>query len=425
MNDIVITAGLDEPYTLPYTDPDNEQSLRNLLIGKFAFLGSEAGRSLKNQTLELQVVVDGTNFLNDKLEQIKTPLIWSEKKYVTIDIYDQVESTAFFFELGTFNFNKLTEATNTLTAAGVDIGGITHYQYISPFVNTPAYIKKDSYYEVDENTFLEAFTPPLPTNNSNFLSLPTTVQPVFPFKNDSIIKVTNGASAGFYLSKGPYEKIKLTNDVIGFTVPKTTADVTRWIDSYNLTLDYTDEINKTDSILLNKTILSGVPISSDDLGKLDDPKIFEKYKDNLYADLKVNFDQIKINIPNVTQGNKYFSYPVSSVSFEDSKNLNVGVLFTLDTDKSEPKKLFYTTVLGSSIEVNSSDMKLFVLNPSATEVQSWRSQFAEKQIQLTQRSATLQNYLNELIQYYNYTYDAATNLLRAYVSLLSELSRNL
>jgi hypothetical protein len=410
MGDIVVTSGLEEPYAIPYTDPDNTQSLRNLLIGKFAFLGSEAGVQLKNQTLEMQKVVDSVNYVSDILDQIKTPLVWTPND-LDLDISDQVGLTP---SSPNFNFSKLFSATNKMTEAGFDFGGITNFKVTVTDGNGNGlvkYIDRSNYQVFKENYFIN--------NLQNIVTDPS----------GSVIKVDrNDGSSIYFFSVGfssPGFNLFEIDKPQGFAIPATNEQLSNWNTFFNLQINADILIKKTNDLLLNKTVLYGIPIEAGDLGKFDDPKIAEKYKNNIYADIKVNFDTIKVNISNVTKGDFFFNYPIKSISVDVSATLETGNLYTLDIDKADPKKIFYTTGLGSSVEVKTSEMKLFIKNPSDSEVQSWRSQFAEKQVQLTQKSATLQNFLNELIQIYNYTFEAATNLLRAFSSLLSDISRNL
>ena len=151
MGDIVITSGLEEPYTIPYTDPKEAQSLRNLLIGKFAFLGSEAGVQLKKQTLEMQKVVDSVNYVSDILDDIKTPLVWSDMPNLSLNLDDQIGvSIPQAINTPRSDYDKFIASTKILNNAGLNFGLSTNYIFTRV-------IDGKSVYQVLENTSIKKY----------------------------------------------------------------------------------------------------------------------------------------------------------------------------------------------------------------------------------------------------------------------------
>jgi hypothetical protein len=390
MGDIVVTSGLEEPYAIPYTDPDNAQSLRNLLIGKFAFLGSEAGVQLKNQTLEMQKVVDSVNYVSDILDQIKTPLIWSDKPNLKLNLDNQVGiSPSVIANDSGVEFTNSKNAYKTLINSGLYLGLSTNYSFIDNYTGSPIL-------RVIENTSIKKIS-----SLDEALQL-TATNPSLILTFDDI----DSPSALFYNGWGLGAPNEISRPE-AFVVPKTKGELLIW-EQYPSILQ---AFNNTKNILLNESILYTPGGDKPDLSNVLSAKI------NINANMVMVKDSSGGEIP----------YSFKKVSPDDKLIQDIHTVFILSDDTNAPPKYYFSEGNGVVKELNAPLYTVipFVYNPTTDEVQSWRSQFAEKQVQLTQKSATLQNFLNELIQIYNYTFEAATNLLRAFSSLLSDISRNL
>jgi hypothetical protein len=66
----------------------------------------------------------------------------------------------------------------------------------------------------------------------------------------------------------------------------------------------------------------------------------------------------------------------------------------------------------------------FVASPSALQKANWLSQYSDKIVKITQRSAEQTNFLKMLTDRYTYYYEAATNVLQLLSSLLRQQARN-
>lgn len=393
MGDIVITSGLEEPYTIPYTDPKEAQSLRNLLIGKFAFLGSEAGVQLKKQTLEMQKVVDSVNYVSDILDEIKTPLVWSDKPNLLLNLDDQIGyPIPKNINIPLSDVDEFIYFTKILNNSGLNFGLSTNYIF-------KRVIEGQSVNQVLENTSIKII--------SNYLEA-AEMSKTYP----NLIFATgelNSTKTSFFL----YSETQRSNPIIeisrpeAFVIPQSESELSIW-EEYPSILQ---AFNNTKDLLLNETILYTPG------GVNPDPASIINSKVNINANMAMVKDLMGGAVP----------YIFKKVSPTDKLTQDIHTVFTLTDDKNIPPKYYFSSAVGIVNELNPTNFSVtpFIYKPTNDDVQSWRSQFTEKQVQLTQKSATLQNFLNELIQIYNYTFEAATNLLRAFSSLLSDISRNI
>lgn len=389
MTDIVITSGLEAPYTIPYTDPNKEQSLRNLLIAKFAFLGSEAGVQLKNQTLEMQKIVDSVNYVSDILDKIKSPVVWSDKPNLTLNLNDQIGVSPIEYANGPkVDFDRFIEATKILKDSGLDFGLSTNYIFTRQ-------IGSLVFSQVLENTAIKKIS-----NLTEAAALSVTY-PNLIFTFDAI----DSPIAKYFLYEGN-TRLPISRPE-PFVIPQSNGELSIW-EQYPSILE---AFNNTKNFLLNESVLYSPG------GDNPDPTSIINAKINVNANMAMVKDLMDGAIP----------YAFKKISPTDKFTQDIHTVFTLTDDTNSPPTYYFSAGNGIVNELNPSSFSVipFIYKPTAEDVLSWRSQFAEKQVQLSQKSATLQNFLNEIIQIYNYTFEAATNLLRAFSSLLSDVSRNL
>jgi hypothetical protein len=91
-------------------------------------------------------------------------------------------------------------------------------------------------------------------------------------------------------------------------------------------------------------------------------------------------------------------------------------------DLNNPKTYYLSSGSGTPTVVPASDISLFIKNPSDSEIQSWRTQYAEKQIQLTQRSTEFQAFLNTTVAEFNTYSDLFTNVLKTIFTSLRDIA---
>lgn len=410
MSNITITGGHEVPWEIEGTDTAAPQDiiLKNLATAKLAYLGSQAGMQINAQKEVLQKVVDGADLLSDRLDEFSAPLPWNTN-FLDLNINDQIGLVP--GDQG-FDGAKLVKADTLAKEAGLSGFSQNYFFYKNPSTNNLVYGKLSEIYKVER---------PLNLTIESYSSVPF----------GSVVFSSSDQKYYYYLRVGALNYTDLIPDGIKtFGIPSSENEIIRLTSGS----EFSKAINYIATKLLKKDLIYGSDISAEDQILLDDPatseniknEIKNKYQSNIYSDIKVDFDRVKVNIPNVTAGDEYFYIPVKSFTPEEAKSLKSGALFSLRSDLSQSKKYYYSTGSGMSIEVNAStQMKFFILKPNAEEIQNWRSQVAEKQIQLTQRSSELQNFLNELIQTYNYTFDAATNIFKLLAGADSEIIKNI
>lgn len=70
-------------------------------------------------------------------------------------------------------------------------------------------------------------------------------------------------------------------------------------------------------------------------------------------------------------------------------------------------------------------VKPCIKDPTNLEQSEFLSQYSEKIVRITQRSTEQTTYVNALVQRYNYYFEAATNILKAFTNLWATLSSNI
>jgi hypothetical protein len=144
---------------------------------------------------------------------------------------------------------------------------------------------------------------------------------------------------------------------------------------------------------------------------------------NINSDINVNFNMAFVNNPYNTSSP--YTYPIIAVSPENISKQANGTYFYLTDDNKNPKTYYFSTGSGSPSVVPASDISLFIKNPSDIEFQSWRTQYAEKQIQLTQRSTEFQAFLNTTVAEFNTYSDLFTNVLKTIFTSLRDIASRL
>ena len=346
MADIVITSGLESPYSVPHTDPDKEQSLRNLLIAKFAFLGSEAGVQLKNQTLEMQKIVDSVNYVSDILDKIKSPLVWSDKPNLTLNLDDQIGVSPIEYANGPkFDFDRFIATTKILKNSGLDFGLSNNYIFIRQ-------IGSSIFRQVLENTAIKKIS-----NLTEAAALSVTY-PNLIFTFDAI---DSPIAKYFLYENNTRVPISFPEP---FVIPQSKEELSIW-EQYPSILE---AFNNTNNILLNESVLYSPG------GDNPDPSFIVSAKINVNANMAMVKDLMGGAIP----------YVFKKVSPTDKLTQDIHTVFTLTDDTNNPPTYYFSAGNGIVNELNPSSYSVipFVYKPTSQDVQSWRSQFAEKQVEI-------------------------------------------
>ncbi len=140
---------------------------------------------------------------------------------------------------------------------------------------------------------------------------------------------------------------------------------------------------------------------------------------NVNANINVNFNMAFVKQANTTSSP--YAYSITAVSPENKSIQPKGTFFYLTDDIKNPKTYYLSSGTGAPAVVPAADISLFIKNPSDSEIQSWRTQYAEKQIQLTQRSTEFQAFLNTTVAEFNTYSDLFTNVLKTIFSSLKDI----
>ncbi len=386
--DIVITTGLTEPYVIPYTDPANEQVTRNLAIGKLALMASESGRILKKQSLTMQKVVDGLDFVSDILDRLQPPVVWTSKEPLNLNISDQIGLSP---TSAKFNADRLIAATNLMLQNNVNFGGIDYYRFKS--VNGTTLFFPASNFPILEVSDIKD----IPTSASSPDS-PLLVNVV----NDGVITSRHYYFSGRLDNSGKYDYFPVNeSEVSTFAIPETEKELFSWSSSHL----FEEAISRTNNIF----------------GDFD-TVLYEDGDEEttITARILINYDAISVKD---TTGNISY-YKLSVVADENKLQQPADTVFYLSSDKEDKKKYYISKGNGVITELDSTTVFPFILQPKDSDIQSWRSQFSEKQILVSQKSSTLQNFLNELLLTYNLLFDATTNILRSFQNITGDIARN-
>ena len=160
-------------------------------------------------------------------------------------------------------------------------------------------------------------------------------------------------------------------------------------------------------------------ISSDKIFK--DPILLASK--NVNSDINANFNMAFVKQVNTTSSP--YAYSITAVSPENKSSQPKGTFFYLTDDIKNPKTYYLSSGSGAPTVVPASDISLFIKNPSDGEIQSWRTQYAEKQIQLTQRSTEFQAFLNTTVAEFNTYSDLFTNVLKTIFTSLRDIASRL
>ncbi len=404
---IVIRQGLDEPWELNRTDitkPD-DINLLNLAVGQLAQLGSEFGTQISVQANITAEIGEAVNIVQDRSAEVAAKLdTWS----VPVDFGFTKAPALSSIMNKTYDptdpndiVTKLLAATDLLSTTDVLVD--TSKVFTASFqADTGTVSFVDSGILTQRVTLDTSVTPnvlapdPVPDLQLYFKWLSPGVW-------DTSLSVN-------YLGK----TYTVPPNFKSFWVPVNDAEIS----TMQVAAQASTSASNT-ALLKDKTQV--LPTPSDTV----DPA-------TLPADAKVTLDVVvgdatgtRFQIPS-TNG-KYF-YVTGSL---DQLKVITSTTNLVAADENSVVKLstggylwvYHDLTLNApnSISVNADT---FVPNPTALQKTSWLSQYSDKIVKITQRSAEQTNFLKMLTDRYSYFYEAATNILQVLASLLRQQARN-
>ena len=404
---IVIRQGLDTPWELNNTDikkPD-DINLLNLSVGQLAQLGSEYGTQISVQANITAEIGEAVNIVQDRSAEVAGKLDnWSQSvdfglstapalSSIVNKTYDPTDPNEII--------TKLLAATDVLSATDVLVD--TTKAFTASFqadMGTVSFV--DSGVLTQKVTLDFTVSPPA--------LVPVTVPDLQIYNKWLSPGVWDSSLSVNYLGK----TYAVTSGLKSFWVPSNDADIS----NMQVAAQASTAANNT-ALLKDKTQV--LPTPSDTV----DPA-------TLPADSKVTLDVIvgdatgtRFQIPG-TNG-KYF-YVTNSL---DQLKVITSTSNLVAADENSVVKLstggylwvYHDTTLNApnSISVNAD---AFVPSPTALQKTSGLSQYSDKIVKITQRSAEQTNFLKMLTDRYSYLYEAATNVLQVLASLARQQARS-
>ena len=404
---IVIRQGLDTPWELNNTDikkPD-DINLLNLSVGQLAQLGSEYGTQISVQANITAEIGEAVNIVQDRSAEVAGKLDnWSQSvdfglstapalSSIVNKTYDPTDPNEII--------TKLLAATDVLSATDVLVD--TTKAFTASFqadMGTVSFV--DSGVLTQKVTLDFTVSPPA--------LVPVTVPDLQIYNKWLSPGVWDSSLSVNYLGK----TYAVTSGLKSFWVPSNDADIS----NMQVAAQASTAANNT-ALLKDKTQVLPTPTDTVDPATLP-------------ADSKVTLDVIvgdatgtRFQIPG-TNG-KYF-YVTNSL---DQLKVITSTSNLVAADENSVVKLstggylwvYHDTTLNApnSISVNAD---AFVPSPTALQKTSWLSQYSDKIVKITQRSAEQTNFLKMLTDRYSYLYEAATNVLQVLASLARQQARS-
>ena len=406
---IVIRQGLDQPWELNGTDvtkPD-DINLLNLAVGQLAQIGSGYGDQISIQSNITAEIGEAVNIVQDRSAEVASKLdAWSQPvdfgiTVVPADTLSTFVNQIYFGADVTSLVDKLIAATVKLNASDVFLSPIT--TVAASFVDSSgATVNFTSSNVIDQN-----FTRDLSVN-----------PPV-----DSAVKVKDLQIYHQWLSANVWNVGAYAVNYQGVTynvpadsikslwLPNNIAEVKNLQDQ----LTFSGMALNT-SLLLDKTQV--LPTPSDTV----DPSTLPADSKVTLAIIVGDASAYRFKIPGLA--NKYF-YPDKTI---DQLKL---VSSPSDLVSADDNTVVRTPTGYAWVQRSSSGISLltvvpesFVATPTALQKASWLSQYSDKIVKITQRSAEQTNFLKMLTDRYTYFYEAATNVLQLLASLARQQARN-
>lgn len=404
---IVIRQGLDEPWELSHTDitkPD-DINLLNLAVGQLAQLGSEFGTQISVQANITAEIGEAVNIVQDRSAEVAAKLdTWSapvDFGFTKAPALSSIMNKTYDPTDPNNIVTKLLAATDVLSTTDV-------------LVDTSKVFTASFQADTGTVSFVDS------GEMTQRITLDTSVIPNV-FVPDPVPDLQLYLK---WLSPGVWDTSRSVN-YLGktYTVPPNFKSF--WVPANDAEISNMQVAAQASTAASNTALLKDktqvLPTPSD----LVDPA-------TLPADSKVTLDVVvgdatgtRFQIPG-TSG-KYF-YVTGSL---DQLKVITSTSNLVAADENSVVKLstggylwvYHDKTLNAPNSI-SVDADTFVPSPTALQKSSWLSQYSDKIVKITQRSAEQTNFLKMLTDRYSYFYEAATNILQVLSSLLRQQARN-
>jgi hypothetical protein len=411
---IVITNGINKPWELQGTNYDKPEEivLVNLAVGQLAFLGSAFGKYLSTQATVTAELAEAVNKVRDRSAEV-TSLFenWNPEGpkldlvMPTNGIYPVEPSIVNVNSTNPTVIDKLIIANNLL-----DSNKIAN-KFIPPFdldVDIPSYTY--TFGPVPGGQVIAGFSQSIAIYNPNDLSdPPKDLQLYVKSDADGVVDY----SRNFIRFQGLEYEITNSKQI---WVPRSSAE----IDYFNKQLSFVNSA-KNSRVLTDTTQLVPVP-SEINTSPQDGTETLAQPAVTMEISIaQADFLEFKLS------NGDYYYYEKQASQIPpysaDTVASQVGSVVQM-ADKTYRFVGEPTGVLDNPYPLIMAIPKPCIKNPSNLLKSEILSQYSDKVVRITQRSSEQTTYVNALTQRYNYFYEAATNILKAFTNLWSSLVSN-
>lgn len=434
MSNITITNGLpaDSPWTLANSDVAklDEANLINLAVGQLALLGASQGQTLQVQTGVLKELIGGVDTVNKQLDFLSTTNAWAgipqDLGFPAASIGWTVpsSSTLLLADLSLIDqmisAKKLMDSLNITYSTTTSFGSFGAKSAIVYKLNLDGITKDAVSLDFMTGVVFGDTSIPFPLSNINLNTM---------FNNSTINQgqifflSDNSGSLNWYVyNAGSVRKLTAAPNLLpsnSFVIPQSEAQLQSWqIQAPNNT-----GISSVQAAIKSSASLSSaVEIAVNTLPQTAPPT---KPPPSNAITMKIDdfngYDMAQYSQQN--GGNFYALYPPQKIS-EFSPDLeipaNIGKIF----QGGSLTRVITVNRSGKIYQINCSVLQKFFFKPSSDQIVSWKGQYAEKIIVITQRSSDQQLFVTNLAQKYQYAFDAATYVLKAFTAMLSSAANN-
>lgn len=328
-----------------------------------AIYGKESTLTLQKETL--QSIVDEMELLSDKLDDLKAPVNWTISPPLDFGIDDLVGVV----------FTKNTD--NTAEPFVVD-------KRVTRLIATSEAMA-DKNILPDGPLVRFAVNPNVPDSYELMTSPPLNIPPGSSSFNDFIFWEDK-----YYYN---YDGTNLT-EVVSVSVPSSKIQLDNW-ENY---ISNREALTLTNKYLFDAKILN---------------------LKNIDGNISANFNVVKIDSLTLP----YF-YSLNVISPDDFLTQPKDTVFYLNNDFGTPKKYYFSNGINPPVLI-AQKVSPVILKPTENDFHSWRTQLAEKQIQLTQRTTEFQAFLNATVAELNTFSDLFTNVLKTIFTSLRDIASRL
>ena len=362
-------------------------NLKSLTVAKLASIGEAQYDALDVQTDVLSSISDKLNIVSDTLDSISEI---SKMTYPDLAASNSTLATVFTFpstwtstDPKSTAVSELIGLTRKMNDLKIDYGGYDAYSFS---VNSGALMG------VAQGPLVELKSASDSTSGlaiGQMYTIPRTPPAV------GVIYLVNNFKDG---------SIDQNRDITGFAIPKTRQEIFNWTHSVK---NLEDSIKVTNSLLDVNTILVE---NSNPEGKPSNAV-------NMAVKKVDSFDSVKYVSKNF--GTFYAPYPLETMTDLAASSLPTGTIF-----KNEQGQIGIVNLGQEVLKIKEEELKFFISSPTADQILSWRGEYAEKQVVLSQRSSEQQLFLTELQQKFVYIFNLATDIYKSLTSAQEKIANS-